>query len=46
MDLNIPALGYNPEESIVISGFTEWYNHSVTKNKIKASFTGLLSFIH
>tara|TARA_Y100001980_G_C14324956_1_gene144339 strand:+ start:277 stop:417 length:141 start_codon:yes stop_codon:yes gene_type:complete len=46
VDLNIPALGYGPEENVVISGFTEWCNHNVTKNKIKASFKGILAFLH
>ena len=46
MDLNIPALGYDFEENVVISGFTEWCNHDVTKNKIKASFKRILAFAH
>ena len=43
-DSNLRPSGYEPEESTVKSRFTEWCNHSVTKNKIKASFTGLLLF--
>ena len=36
-----PPAGYEPEVSIAISVFTEWCNHSATKSKLKASFSGL-----
>ena len=38
-----PPTGYEPEESIVICGLMEMYDHCMTKNKLKASFSGLLT---